>query len=229
MDFSQFDWIFFDLDGTLWDHDTAAREAVRATASAFGLPPDETIAHFHAVNAAIWREISARNFDFDALRRERWSRILAAMDQRDRLEDLEKISDFHITRYLGTPRPLEGIDRVIPRLAQHARLAIATNGFHVSQDPKVAHLGELADYFEFVFCPDDCGALKSDPAFYEALAARAGNPAPQRMLMVGDSLKEDIENPLTLGWQVLWLSGEGKVPPSTTTHPSITSLSLVQV
>lgn len=223
MDFTRFDWIFFDLDGTLWDHDTAAREAVGETARRFGLPIDEALAHFQSVNAAIWQEISAGNFDFDALRRERWVRILHAMDRTDCLPHVEEISDVHITLYLGTPRPLEGVDHVIPQLAGKARLAIATNGFHVSQDAKVAHLGALADHFEFIFCPDDCGFLKSDPAYYTALAQRVGNPPPTRLLMIGDSLKEDVMTPLSLGWEVLWLSGE-KEGPAGIRFPRVSSL-----
>lgn len=227
-DFSEFDWIFFDLDGTLWDHETACRVAVHETARRFDLPQEESLQHFHTVNTRIWREIDPNHFDFSRLRRNRWHLILEAMGRDDLVGIVDEISDFHIDKYLGTPRPLPAIERVIPLLARHSRLAIATNGFHISQDPKVAHLGPLTGHFEFVFCPDDCGALKSEAAFYHALAERAGNPPVERILMVGDSLREDIEVPRSLGWRTLWLAGTTNVGeatgPGTSTVGSLAEL-----
>jgi HAD superfamily hydrolase (TIGR01549 family) len=212
-DFSAYEWIFLDLDGTLWNHEAAAAEALDAVAAQHDLPAPELPPLFHRANTRMWEEMKRALPHFPTLRKSRWLEILEQLDRADLLTHVDQISRDHVFHYLAHPHPLPGMEVVLPLLARHARLAIATNGFHETQDVKVAHLGHLAQYFEFIFCPDDCKTLKSSPDFYRALATKVGSPDPSRCLMVGDSLSEDVVVPLSLGWDTLWLRGTSPLPP----------------
>lgn len=206
-DLSTIDWIFFDLDATLWDHEGAAQESLERSAARLNLDKDRLAPLFEEANQQMWARITSGETDFDWLRRRRWEIILEEMGRGDLLPKVDEISAQHIDYYLSKSHVLPGVDEVVPRLASHCRLAVATNGFHVTQDVKFAYMGEeITRLFEFVFCPDDCGFVKADPAFYEAARQRAGGPPPERCLMIGDAWHEDVEVPRSLGWNVLWLS-----------------------
>lgn len=228
-DLSTIDWIFFDLDATLWDHEGACRDSLEVSAANLGLDPCRLVPLFEEANLRMWAKITSGETDFHWLRRQRWEIILRELGRDDLLPRVDEISAEHIDSYLGRSHVLPGVGEVVPRLAEHCRLAVATNGFHVTQDVKFDYLGgEITRLFEFVFCPDDCGFVKADPAFYEAARERAGNPPAERCLMIGDAWREDVQVPRSLGWKVLWLSLGRPVPDGADGIPRVPSLEALE-
>jgi putative hydrolase of the HAD superfamily len=56
------------------------------------------------------------------------------------------------------------------------------------------------------------GALKPEPAAFEAVAQRLGL-FPGNLAMVGDSWADDVEGALAAGWTAVWVNREGKPRP----------------
>ena len=94
---------------------------------------------------------------------------------------------------LATPvELLEGVGATIPQLAESYQLMIITKGDLLHQETKIAQSG-LGDYFRWAEVVSE-----KDAATYARLAARHAI-APERFLMVGNSLKSDILPVLEMG------------------------------
>lgn len=55
----------------------------------------------------------------------------------------------------------------------------------------------------------EVGALKPEPAAFEAVQARMGL-FPGQLAMVGDSWRDDVEGALAAGWTVVWINRDGR-------------------
>ena len=58
----------------------------------------------------------------------------------------------------------------------------------------------------------EIGALKPEPAAFEAVQRRLGL-FPGNLAMVGDSWKDDVEGALEAGWTAIWVNREGQPRP----------------
>ncbi len=223
------DWIFFDLDGTLWDHASASRHAIMEVCGRYGLPPMNFLAAFKSSNEHLWGEFAAGRVDFSTLRVRRFEMVLQQMACGCSSNDAQEISEFYLENYLGRPSILPGAVECLRQAARRARLAILTNGAREIQAIKMAQFGGDAALVEFMICAEDVDTLKPAPAFYAEGVRRAGGPAPSRILMVGDSWNEDVIMPCELGWSAIWLShGQGipeDLPSRAWVLPGIEALS----
>lgn len=206
------DWIFFDLDGTLWDHERAVAYGVGKVAERYGLAPISLLPAFLRASEEIWRNAAAGNLDFEALVVRRFEIILDAVAGGCCSLDAEEVGRFYMKHYLARPSVLPGAEDVIRLAASRARLAILTNGSRMTQIEKVQQFGDAAAHFEFIHCFEDAGTLKPDARFFLSAAERAGTPPPERILMVGDVEAIDCLPVLELGWKSALVNSSS--PPS---------------
>lgn len=87
---------------------------------------------------------------------------------------------------------LEGVGEAVDALAERHRLVLITKGDLIHQETKIARSG-LADRFERVEIVSE-----KDPPTYKAILERM-DVAPDRFLMVGNSVKSDVLPVLELG------------------------------
>lgn len=87
---------------------------------------------------------------------------------------------------------LDGVPEAVEALGRSFRLVLITKGDLIHQEQKVARSG-LADRFERIEIVSE-----KDPATYAGVLARA-EVAPERFLMVGNSIRSDVLPVLELG------------------------------
>jgi putative hydrolase of the HAD superfamily len=87
---------------------------------------------------------------------------------------------------------LDGVADAVEALAEHHRLVLITKGDLIHQETKIARSG-LADRFERIEIVSE-----KDPATYRAILDRM-DVAPERFLMVGNSVRSDVLPVLELG------------------------------
>lgn len=97
---------------------------------------------------------------------------------------------------------------VLDDLKSRYRLAAVTNGNASIEKAGVGH------WFEFSISAADVGCQKPDPAFFEAVVARAGSSAAE-ILHIGDDPHRDIIGASQLGIRTIWLNRDGMSWP----HP----------
>jgi putative hydrolase of the HAD superfamily len=101
---------------------------------------------------------------------------------------------------------------VLDALRGEYRLALVTNGASCLQREKFEASG-LTDRFDAVVVSGDLRSAKPDPAVYaHALDALGARPADA--VMVGDSLRNDVDGPLAAGLRAIWLNRTGEPRPA---------------
>jgi len=205
-------WVFFDLDGTLWDHAGSSMRALHQVSREFGLPPDAFIPRFEEANDAAWKQLAEGKTTRDRMRVERFAIALAALDAPAAPSiDVDRLSRRYLEVYLQDPNGhwidggreiLEAVDRA------GKRVALLTNGFSDTQVRKIEEAGE-SQAVDFIWGPEEAGCLKPRRAFFETAMARAGCD-PGQALMIGDSLTADILPALSMGMRAWWFNPDGE-------------------
>jgi putative hydrolase of the HAD superfamily len=92
------------------------------------------------------------------------------------------------------------------------RLALVTNGASCLQREKFEASG-LTDRFDAVVVSGELRSAKPDPAVY-AHALQALGAEPAGAVMVGDSLRNDVDGPVAAGLRAIWLNRTGEPRPA---------------
>ena len=109
-------------------------------------------------------------------------------------------------------RAVEGAQEALRRLRPQYRLIVATNADDSGVRDVRAALSRVSldELIDDVVSSREVGARKPDKLFYRAALLRAGFAgvplAPERAVMVGDSLKNDIAGAQAAGLRAIWLA-----------------------
>jgi len=125
-----------------------------------------------------------------------------------------------------TVRAVDGAAAVLDALSRKFRIAVATNAA-ISRRPDIVRALErvgLAGFISDIFCRAEIGAVKSDPKFWRAVTASLG-AAPDELLMIGDSLEQDVRGPQQAGIAAIWFNWKLSMPPADAPPPTIYTLS----
>ncbi len=198
--------IFFDLDGTLLDHDAAERRGARAFAAAFGLDNSGFVER--------WREISERHvgrflageIDFTEQRRLRVREMLG----RELADDeADEVSMVYLDAYERAWRLYPDVLPCLERL-HGTKLGIITNG-NREQQLKKLEATSILGRFTLVVTSEDAGAAKPDPAIFACACNRAGVP-PESCTYIGDRLDTDARAAARAGLRGVWLDRAASEP-----------------
>ncbi|BCV23887.1 HAD family hydrolase [Gelria sp. Kuro-4] len=216
-------FVFFDLDGTLYDFPGCAAVALKATLARaqeeLGCPDE----HLPALQAAFWQAY------FHYLKRES-----SPGDPRAALEEVltrtfaacragqarlsphfgRELSGTWLRAFFAALAPFPGVRPLLEELrAAGVILGVVSNGTRPFQVAKLRRLG-LKVYFpgRNLFFSGDGGGAKPDPAiFHRALSAL--HLAPAAGVFVGDSPRTDLAGGLQAGLRVVWLNRYGLPAP----------------
>ncbi|MEK6959239.1 MAG: HAD family hydrolase [archaeon] len=101
------------------------------------------------------------------------------------------------------------VEKVLAKLkAQGYRLALLTNteSLHAEEIRKILRLDDYFDVFAYSF---DVHAVKPDPKAFE-YALKLLKVKPSEAMMVGDSLRSDIEGSKVVGMHNAWINRKGR-------------------
>jgi putative hydrolase of the HAD superfamily len=115
---------------------------------------------------------------------------------------------------------VDGAQAVLADLSTRYQIAVASNA-KVSDRALIERAlarAALAPFVSEVFCYRDLGARKAEPVFWDAVVARLG-VLPSELLMVGDSLEQDVLGPLRCGIAAVWFNWKrAPIPPEPELH-----------
>lgn len=210
----RYDWVLLDADRTLFDFERSQLVTLRRTLEQFGIPADEeTIALYLKINQACWDAFERGELDLDTLERERFVRLLAALDIRD--QDPSEMNRFYIHHFAQVPYLMNGAEELCKLLKPHCRLIIVTNGLTVSQTGRLAN-SSLKDDIDAMYISQQMGVRKPEPEFFRQVFAQEGMGEAElrRAVIVGDSLQTDIQGGINAGIDTIWLNQTGKTCPN---------------
>ena len=188
--------VFFDLDGTLCDSDTAWRIAVKETFQrlcehAPNVSEKAVTEAWTTVHQKLFQQLNAGKRSMAEVRDSRFQCLFKELDlPTDRV--MEELSDFFCLLYL-TRLHLYGDVTVLGKLHAY-HVGIITNGAddeHTdSQLSKVRHLG-LRERIQSLTISGEIGVRKPNLEIFKVACERA-DVLPEEAIFVGDSVQNDI-------------------------------------
>jgi FMN phosphatase YigB (HAD superfamily) len=191
------DWVFFDMGGVLVDDEPAMllvyrRLYERCNDAGIPMTPEELFAlreELIAMGDGIhWHTVGKTLLGADS-----W-RLL----QGDLINELRSsYPDFNI--------PYPGIGDVIDEVGVNYHLGLAAN--QLSECRRVLELQGWIKHFKVLGISEEVGLRKPQPEFFRWLLNEAG-VEPERCIMVGDRIDNDIRPAKALGFKTVWFKIE---------------------
>ena len=188
--------VFFDLDGTLCDSDTAwsiaQREMFQLLRQQYPAISEEALTEaWKTVHQELFKQLDAGKCAMADVRDSRFECLFKELDLPiDRV--MEELSDFFCSRYLTSLRLYDDVT-VLEKLHTY-HVGIITNGAHDehtdSQLSKVRHLG-LSERIQSLTISGEIGVRKPKVEIFKVACERAG-VSPKAALFVGDTVENDI-------------------------------------
>ncbi|MDK9363254.1 pyrimidine 5'-nucleotidase [Lelliottia wanjuensis] len=202
----KWDWIFFDADETLFTFDSFGGlqrmfldYSVTFTA--------EDFQDYQAVNKPLW--VDYQNGAISALqlqhqRFQGWSERLNVSPG--------ALNEAFLNAMAEICAPLPGAISLLNALKGNVKLGIITNGFTALQQIRLERTG-LRDHFDALVISEQVGVPKPDPRIFDYALEKAGHPARERVLMVGDTAESDILGGMKSGLATCWLNAHNRALP----------------
>ena len=194
-------YLIFDLDNTLCDFNCAerkAREVISSLLNENNIDSFKFWKRYKNIEPILYKEFSLGKITVDEYRIRRYSDVLVSMNYTKNIDLSEKFNELFMYQINNK---IELFDDVIPTILQLQKhdviLAILTNGPSDGQRQKIVTTG-LDKYFPYIFIGEEIGFFKPKKEAFEYVL-NCFRCTPEEMIMIGDSLVDDILGPKQLG------------------------------
>lgn len=193
-------YILFDLDRTLWDFDTNAKNNVSRLLDVYGfslIDKDLFYEKYDAINHKLWAAYEKGELSKDLLRSERFYRTFLEFGTDNREIATEFGEEYLNTMPLQTALMPHAMEVLEALYKNGVKMAIISNGFKEVQYKKLDNCN-ISRFFDAVMISEEQGVHKPSPVIFKrALNAIGGEKS--LALMVGDDFMNDIEGAMIFG------------------------------
>ena len=217
--------VFFDLDRTLCDSNTAWNTAQRETFHLLckhyqNISIRRLTKAWTTIHRKLFQQLHAGKCSMANVRDRRFHDLFKELDLPTD-NTIEEISDFFCQRYLSSLHLYEDVTVLEMLHAYHT--GIITNGAHDehtdSQLSKVQHLG-LCKRIQSLTISDEVGVRKPNIKMFHVACERA-DVSPKDSMFVGDSIQDDIVGANSVGMTSIYINRKSDllVPKMGNKHP----------
>jgi YjjG family noncanonical pyrimidine nucleotidase len=203
--------IFFDLDHTLWDHNTNSRLALEEVYQSFNLQEigitscDDFNAIFKETNFQLWDKYEAGQINQSQLRHQRFRLVFNKLGVKN--HDLcDSISESYMEISTKKSNLLPNAHETLKYLQPKYPLHIITNGFDEVQSIKM-EAGKITHFFREIITSQNSGYKKPDSRMFAYALKKVGASAGE-CLMIGDSFPSDIVGATRAGIDAVFFNPE---------------------
>jgi putative hydrolase of the HAD superfamily len=197
-------FIYFDLDDTLLDHQHAERQALTDTYCDYAELQQATleqwVSTYHSINKGLWLQYSAGEINRQLLQRQRFEHTLEKLGVDSTAYD--EIGFTYMQHYRNHWKWIDGAEQVFEKIRSKYDVGIITNGFAETQELKFQKF-DLYNRAHVTVISEDVGHMKPHPLVFEHASEQAGQSA-EHILYVGDSYTSDIQGGAKAGWKTAW-------------------------
>lgn len=203
VDLSRITTVSFDGDDTLWDFRSAMENALALTLRqlrtivANDATRQLTVQKMMEIRDCVAKE-SGGAVNLDEIRYKAFGRTLEYVGAPSK-EVAGQLFRFYMETRLDGTRPYPDVPTALKRLRNRYRLGLISNG---NSRPVLSRLPVTLDFAVFA---QECGYAKPDPRIFEFALLTSGC-APDEVLHVGDSLKDDVCGAKNSGLRSVWLN-----------------------
>lgn len=212
--------VLFDLDGTLVDHEAAARAGALTLARHRGLAePEEQWRRWHDIERQWFTRFELGTVTHTQQRVGRCREFLGE----PALSDAEALGVYetYLAAYRDAWRAYDDAHDALTRAINSGRtVGVFTNGVREMQQAKLQRTG-LGDERIILLPTVELGEAKPKPESYRLAGEAIGVDEPAQVLMIGDSWANDVAGPLAAGWRATYLTRAGLLREGA---PNVTTL-----
>ncbi|WP_421507197.1 pyrimidine 5'-nucleotidase [Erwinia rhapontici] len=200
------DWILFDADDTLFHFDAFAglQRLFQQYDVQFSRADYDD---YQAINKPLWVDYQNGAISALQLQHQRFESWAAKLDV-----TAQDLNSGFLSAMAEICTPLVGAVDLLNALKGRVKMGIITNGFTALQQARLERTGFLG-VFDLLVISEQVGYAKPHPAIFDYALTRMGNPARERVLMVGDNPDSDILGGINAGLATCWLNAEGRAQP----------------
>lgn len=201
--------LLLDADDTIFDFQAAEAFSIQKVIEFAGIADPEAPHVYHEINAGHWRALERGETTQAKLKVERF-RDLAAHYGIDC--DAQEMCNLFVATLATCGQLIPGAVETVAEIAKHMPVAIVTNGI-----PQVQHgrfdNSPIMEHISALVISGEVGYTKPDPRLLYAALEKLGGIAPEKALVIGDSLTSDIAAANAAGIDAYWYNPKGKERP----------------
>ena len=203
----KYNTILFDADGTLYDFDKAAVEALKSGFKKYRLDwTTNTFSIYEEVNKKIWNDFEKGLITTKEIKTERFKRFFNIIDVTN--VDSIKFSEDYLEFLSQNNYLLEGAEEIVKWSNERFELAIVTNGLASVQNPRFKS-SELRKYFKHIIISEEIGFAKPKKDIFDYSFNLLNNPKRENLIIIGDNLTSDIKGGADYGIDSCWFNPNG--------------------
>ncbi len=218
----QYQHLFFDLDHTIWDFETNAKETLQDLYSQHALVErgindfDAFFNHYSYHNERLWDKYTKGLIKQDELR---WKRMwLALLEYKIADEQLSRQMAIDFLNLLPTkknlfPHTIEALDYLRNK---NYVMHLITNGFEAVQHNKIRN-SNLDQYFTEVITSEASNSLKPKKEIFEFALQKSGAEL-FTSIMIGDNQEADIQGGINAGMDTVFVNHLKVIPTVKATY-----------
>ena len=199
--------VLFDADGTLVDHKACEKQALQHVFEGLGVRNENAYQDiFRAIESELWTNAESGLIPHDDIFTKRFERLFTHINVA--YSDYIYANELFKQGLAASIALLNGAEEITAHLyGKGFMLCVLTNGLVELQKPRV--MNSLAGkYISHIIVSEEVGAHKPDPLIFNTLLKRTGLRAGD-VIMIGDSLQNDIQGAINVGIQSVWFNPDG--------------------
>ncbi|MGM9800234.1 MAG: YjjG family noncanonical pyrimidine nucleotidase [Muribaculaceae bacterium] len=212
IDLTGIEWVWVDLDDTLWDFSgnsliSLAKIYDMHDLHRFYQTMEQWRNRYLEVNHSLWARYNVGTISKDYLQHERFARPLidCGMDEKEAYDYSEVLHTDYL-RILGQCSTLvPGARTLLEHIkARGLKIGVLSNGFKEVQFDKLRSGGVL-DMIDCIVLSDEIDINKPDRRIFDYALQKAGTTA-EHSIMIGDNPDTDIKGALNAGWRAVFFN-----------------------
>ncbi|KDN58007.1 YjjG family noncanonical pyrimidine nucleotidase [Exiguobacterium sp. AB2] len=197
----RYEAILFDVDDTLLDFKQSEHVALQQLLAAYNVHmTDELKQQYVTINNGLWRAFERGEVGREDVLMGRHTQLFDTLGITIDAHEAEQRYRDHLHSGVHI---IDGALELVQTLSEQYPLYIVTNGVTETQFKRLEASG-LLPYFQDVFVSDATGSQKPMKPFFDYVFDRVPHVAPERGLIVGDSLTADIAGGRMYGLDTCW-------------------------
>ncbi len=197
------EFLFIDLDDTILDFKKAEQVAIRKTLSDAGLTPTDAVClRYSQINDMHWKMLERGELTRSQVLVGRFRMLFEEFGVH---ADPEKTARAYMENLSVGHFFLPGAEEAVAALSEKYRLFLASNGTASVQRSRLKS-ADISRYFENIFISQDIGVNKPAKEYFYRCFAQISGFAPERAMIVGDSLSSDILGGKNAGIATCWVN-----------------------
>ena len=201
--------VLIDIDDTLLDFSINSSLAINEAFSHLGLEfTDKVCQVFHKINREFWKKIERKEITLQQLRKDRWNVIFSHLNM---VADGHKMEEEFLSNLNHYAQKIEGAKELLEYLSSKYIVCTASNAPEAQQIARL-ELSGLNRYITHQFISSRVGVNKPDSKFFEYCMSHLEGINKDEVIMIGDSIRADIEGAKNFGIKTIWFNKDNITP-----------------